>query len=59
MQALSIFTGPLRQLTLIIGSEIFTFILSLLLAPPFIRFLHSLKLGKQLRIHATSGECFA
>jgi len=56
VQPLSIFTGPLRQLTLIVGSEIFTFILALLLAPPFIRFLHSHKLGKQLRINATTGE---
>lgn len=56
VQQLSLFTGPLRQLTLIIGAEIFAFILALLLAPPFIRFLHTHKLGKQLRINATSGE---
>ena len=52
----SLFAGPLRQVTLIIGSQIFAFILALLLAPPFIRFLHSHKLGKQLRINAASGE---
>lgn len=56
MNTLSLFSGPLRQLTLIIGSEIFTFVLALLLAPPFIRFLHHHKLGKQLRINATTGE---
>jgi phospho-N-acetylmuramoyl-pentapeptide-transferase len=56
MTSLSLFTGPLRQLTLVVGSEIFAFLLALLLAPPFIRFLHHHKLGKQLRINATTGE---
>lgn len=56
MPTLSLFSGPLRQLTLIIGSEIFAFLLALLLAPTFIRFLHHHKLGKQLRITATTGE---
>lgn len=56
MQQLSLLSGPLRQLTLIIGSQMFTFFLALLLAPPFIRFLNAHKLGKQLRINATTGE---
>ncbi len=56
MNELSLFSGPLRQITLIIGSEIFAFILALLLAPTFIRFLNYHKLGKQLRITATTGE---
>lgn len=56
MNQLSLFSGPLRQLSLIIGSQMFTFFLALLLAPPFIRFLNAHKLGKQLRINATTGE---
>lgn len=56
MQDLSLFSGPLRQVTLIVGSSIFAFLLALSLAPAFIRFLHHHKLGKQLRITATTGE---
>ncbi len=56
MQELSLFSGPLRQITLIVGSSIFAFLLALSLAPAFIRFLHHHKLGKQLRITATTGE---
>lgn len=51
-----IFSGTLRQLSLVLGSQMFAFILALILAPAFIRFLHHHKLGKQLRINATSGE---
>ncbi len=55
-KTLFIFSGPLRQIVLIVGSEIFAFALALALAPAFIRFLHHHKLGKQLRINATTGE---
>lgn len=46
----------LRYLTLIFGSLVLAFIISLLLAPPCIRILHKYKIGKQLRDKATTGE---
>ncbi len=55
-KTLFFFSGALRQIVLIVGSEMFAFALALALAPAFIRFLHHHKLGKQLRINATSGE---
>lgn len=51
-----VFTGPLRHLALIMGSELFAFVLALIIAPWFIRFLHHHKLGKQLRVNAATGE---
>lgn len=50
------FSQLLRNLTLILGSEISAFIITLLVAPPFIKLLHKYKIGKQLRDKATTGE---
>ncbi len=50
------FSQLLRNLTLILGSEISAFIITLLIAPPFIKLLHKYKIGKQLRDKATTGE---
>lgn len=46
----------LRYAILIFGSLVLAFIISLILAPPFIRILHKYKIGKQLRDKATTGE---
>jgi phospho-N-acetylmuramoyl-pentapeptide-transferase len=45
-----------RYLILIFGSLILAFIISITLAPPFIRILHKYKIGKQLRDKASTGE---
>lgn len=45
-----------RYLTLIFGSLILAFLISLLISPPFIRILHKYKIGKQLRDKASTGE---
>jgi phospho-N-acetylmuramoyl-pentapeptide-transferase len=49
-------TENFRYITLIFGSLILAFFISLLLAPPFIRILHKYKIGKQLRDKASTGE---
>ena len=46
----------IRNLALIFGSEISAFIITLLLAPKFIKFLQKYKIGKQLRDTASTGE---
>ncbi len=45
-----------RYLVLIFGSLILAFLISITLAPPFIRILHKYKIGKQLRDKASTGE---
>lgn len=45
-----------RYLILIFGSLILAFVISILLAPPFIRILNKYKIGKQLRDKASTGE---
>ncbi len=42
-------------LVFIFGYGAMAFVISMFLAPPFIRLLHKYKLGKQMREHATSG----
>ncbi len=49
-------TENLRYLILIFGSLIMSFLISIMLAPPFIRLLHKYKIGKQLRDKASTGE---
>ncbi|MCC6643587.1 hypothetical protein IT411_02455, partial [Candidatus Peregrinibacteria bacterium] len=49
-------TQNLRYLSLIFGSLVLSFIITTLLAPPFIRILHKYKIGKQLRDKASTGE---
>lgn len=49
-------TTNFRYLTLIFGSLILAFLISLLLAPPLIRILNKYKIGKQLRDRASTGE---
>jgi phospho-N-acetylmuramoyl-pentapeptide-transferase len=46
----------LRNLALIFGSLIIAFLISVSLAPSFIRLLHKYKVGKQLRDKASTGE---
>jgi phospho-N-acetylmuramoyl-pentapeptide-transferase len=46
----------LRYLTLIFGSLVLSFVISITLAPPFIKLLHKYKIGKQLRDKASTGE---
>jgi phospho-N-acetylmuramoyl-pentapeptide-transferase len=46
----------IRHLTLIFGSEILSFILTIALAPMFIRLLYKFKCYKQIRENASSGE---
>jgi phospho-N-acetylmuramoyl-pentapeptide-transferase len=46
----------LRNLTLIFGSQIVAFLISVSLAPSFIKLLHKYKIGKQLRDKASTGE---
>jgi len=46
----------IRHLTLIFSSQIATFILAIILAPPFIKFLKKHKIGKKLREKASTGE---
>lgn len=46
----------LRNIILIFISQISAFVLTLLIAPYFIRFLHKYKVGKQLREIASTGE---
>ncbi len=46
----------IRNLLLIFGSEISAFIITLFLAPTYIKLLHKYKIGKKLREVASSGE---
>lgn len=46
----------IRHLLLIFGSEIVAFVLTLMVAPSFIRLLHKFKLSKQIREVASTGE---
>jgi len=46
----------IRNLSLVFGSEMTAFAITLLVAPWFIRLLHKYKIGKQLREIASSGE---
>ncbi|MGL5830895.1 MAG: phospho-N-acetylmuramoyl-pentapeptide-transferase [Candidatus Altimarinota bacterium] len=46
----------LRNLALIFGSQIIAFLISVSLAPSFIKLLHKYKIGKQLRDKASTGE---
>lgn len=49
-------TENFRYITLIFGSLLLAFVISLVIAPPFIRILHKYKIGKQLRDKASTGE---
>lgn len=53
---LIIFSQNLRYLLLIFGSLVISFLITTLIAPPFIRILHKYKIGKQLRDKASTGE---
>lgn len=46
----------IRYLTLIFGSEISAFLITLLIAPHFIKLLHKYKIGKKLREVSSSGD---
>ncbi|MBU0668349.1 phospho-N-acetylmuramoyl-pentapeptide-transferase [Patescibacteria group bacterium] len=46
----------IRHLSLIFSSEIFAFLLAILLAPGFIKLLHKYKCSKQIREMASTGE---
>jgi len=50
------FTETIRNLSLIFGSQIAAFLITLLIAPKFIKLLHKYKIGKQLREITSSGE---
>jgi phospho-N-acetylmuramoyl-pentapeptide-transferase len=50
------FSENIRYLTLIFGSLFLAFIITVLLAPPFIKLLHKYKIGKNLRDKASTGE---
>lgn len=50
------FPQTIRTLTLIFGSQISAFVITLLIAPPFINFLTKHKIGKKLREIASSGD---
>ena len=50
------FAQIIRNLSLIFGSEISAFLITLLLAPTCIKILHKYKIGKQLREIASTGE---
>jgi phospho-N-acetylmuramoyl-pentapeptide-transferase len=49
-------TETIRNLSLIFGSQITAFAITIIIAPRFIRLLHKYKIGKQLREIASSGE---
>lgn len=49
-------TQTIRNLALIFGSQIAAFVITLIVAPRFIKMLHKYKIGKQLREIASSGE---
>jgi len=46
----------IRNLALIFGSQIAAFVITLIIAPKFIKLLHKYKIGKQLREVASTGE---
>ncbi len=50
------FSENIRYLVLIFGSLFLAFIITVLLAPPFIKLLHRFKIGKNLRDKASTGE---
>ena len=50
------FPQTIRNLSLIFGSQISAFVLTMLIAPKFIKLLHKYKIGKKLREVASSGE---
>ncbi|MFA5829218.1 MAG: phospho-N-acetylmuramoyl-pentapeptide-transferase [Candidatus Gracilibacteria bacterium] len=50
------FPQTIRNLTLILGSEVSAFVITLIIAPFFIKILHKYKIGKQLREKASTGE---
>ena len=50
------FTSTIRNLSLIFGSQIAAFVITIIIAPKFIKLLHKYKIGKQLREVASSGE---
>lgn len=50
------FPQTIRNLSLIFGSQISAFVITLLVAPKFIKLLQRYKIGKQLREIASSGE---
>ncbi len=56
MEFLSPFHDNIRNVLLILFSQIAAFVLALLLAPHFIKLLHRYKVGKQLRDRASTGE---
>ncbi len=49
-------TETIRNLALIFGSQITAFVITIIIAPKFIKLLHKYKIGKQLREIASSGE---
>lgn len=50
------FPQTIRNLSLIFGSQISAFLITIIIAPKFIKLLHKFKIGKQLREIASSGE---
>ncbi len=50
------FSLTIRNLSLIFGSQIAAFVITIIVAPKFIKVLHKYKVGKQLREIASSGE---
>lgn len=50
------FTQTIRNLSLIFGSQIAAFVITIIIAPKFIQLLHKYKIGKQLREIASTGE---
>lgn len=53
---ISIFSENIRFIALIFGSLFLAFLITVLLAPPFIKLLNKYKIGKNLRDKASTGE---
>lgn len=53
------FSQTLRNLSLIFGSQMLAFIITIIVAPKFIKILRKYKIGKQLRTKASTGEIAA
>lgn len=50
------YAQTIRNLSLIFGSQITAFVITIIIAPRFIKLLHKYKIGKQLREIASTGE---
>ena len=53
------FAQNLRNLSLIFGSQMLAFLITIIIAPRFIKILRKYKIGKQLRTHASNGDVAA